>query len=222
VKTWRLWGMAINLQKEIRNKAFSIFRAWTKVASSRFPNIDFTIKDETHLVNDFEEALQKAVKSLAEKRKENKNYDAEFEYGYFIGFIQGNLDSLWVNEYIAKHSPEYRNYMACKAILEFMRFDTLTGTRINKLYEAIMVSGTNLQNVDSKISELKIDKYQLDEVSAGKQYLEKSSPVYTYLENQLSKHIVAFMDKHNVHIMPRLESFFDRNFVTQILIHYEN
>ena len=143
--------------------------------------MDFTIKDETLLVNDFEESLQKAVESLALKEKEIKSIDDDFRFGYFVGTVQGYLDSTWIFEYIAKHSSEYRYYLACKALLEYLRFDTLTGTRVNKLYNAILESETNLQNIQSKITELKIEKYKLDEAASEKQYLEKSSPIYTYL-----------------------------------------
>ena len=51
------------LQK-IKPAAFSFFREWTKAAIKDFPDMDFTIRDESILVTDLSNSIHSALASL--------------------------------------------------------------------------------------------------------------------------------------------------------------
>ena len=53
-----------SLNKIIQSAAFEMFRDWTKIASNAYPDMDFTIIDETKLVIDTQKTIAQAVESL--------------------------------------------------------------------------------------------------------------------------------------------------------------
>jgi hypothetical protein len=208
-------------RKIITGIAFKLFRLWTKGANDYFPDLNFTIVDETKLVDDLEKAILKGIVALQNDDKKEKRKKQGFDYDFLISYLRGNLDTGWTHEYIHKNSELYRNYVACKSILEYLRFDTETGFRINNLYKGIMKNETNLAEISTKIDEKEIEKYELNIASKEKQYFEKQSPVYMYLENQLSKHVVDIMDSVNIDILPTLDSYFDLDFIKELILTYE-
>ncbi|MFW5760621.1 MAG: hypothetical protein ACOCXH_06560 [Cyclobacteriaceae bacterium] len=84
-----------------------------------------------------------------------------------------------------------------------------------------MKNETNLAEISTKIDEKEIEKYELNLASKEKQYFEKQSPVYMYLENQLSIHVVDIMDSVNIDILPTLDSYFDHDFIKELILTYE-
>lgn len=211
-------------RKRIAVIAFNLFRDWTKNAKEFYPDMDFTIIDETKLVEDLERTILLGISELQKEEKLEKRKQPEFDYGFLTGFVQGTLEISWMYEYINKNTESYRNFMACKSILEYLRFDIDTGNRINKLYKGLIKEDTNLSVIDINIDEKHIEKYGLNKASKEKQYFEKDTPVYTYLENQLSIHIVDLMENENrkMELMPGLESYFEPEFVKEIILFYDN
>lgn len=60
--------MTRELQIDIQNKSFQMFRDWTANARKLYPEYDYTIIDETILGNDLSCAIQSAVDSLKKGR----------------------------------------------------------------------------------------------------------------------------------------------------------
>ncbi|MEA3444794.1 MAG: hypothetical protein U9R19_08740, partial [Bacteroidota bacterium] len=87
--------------------AFDLFRKWTKNATLDYPNNDFTIIDETILVNDLKDTLNSSLRCLVEEEKNEKRKILGYDFGFIIGFIQGNLNKHWFNEYIIKRTDLY-------------------------------------------------------------------------------------------------------------------
>ena len=91
----------INDMESINKKiAFDLFRKWTKNAVVDYPNNDFTIIDETNLVNDLKDTLKSSLRSLVKEEKSEKRKILGYDFGFIIGFIQGYLNKYWFNEYI--------------------------------------------------------------------------------------------------------------------------
>ena len=111
--------------------------------------------------------------------------------------------------------------MACKSILQYLRLDSDIGNRINRLYKSMMKNYTNLSDINTTIDEKDIAKYEINKASKEKQYLDMQSPVYMYLENQLRKHVADVMDSINKNIMPNLDSYFEPEFITELILTYE-
>jgi hypothetical protein len=209
-------------RKKLARIAFQLFSIWTKNAVCYYPDVDFTIADETELINDLERAVLDGIKSLRDEEKEIDRGVPGYDYGFLIGFIQGSLSFGWTHEYILKNSDSYRNSMACKAILEYLKFDTKIGARMSRLYKSLLEKDTNLAKVRTDIDKIEVGKYQIDEIDETIQYPEKHSPIYQYLENQLSRHVVAVLDDNNgQEFMPDLDLYFEPGFVRELLLTYE-
>ncbi len=85
-----------------------------------YPHLDFTIIDESLLVQDLLHSVRSAKKSLLSEEKEAKRS----VQGYDEGF---NLQ--WINEYIRKQQQPYKEFIALKALKNYLAFDTLTAIR---------------------------------------------------------------------------------------------
>ena len=59
-----------------------MFRDWTKVVSDRYPNRDFSIIDETELVEDTKETIAAALKSLFSSKYNEEREDPRFVVEY--------------------------------------------------------------------------------------------------------------------------------------------
>ena len=145
-----------------RKIAFNLFREWTKNASTDHPNSDFTIIDETNLINDFRNALQSSIKNLVKEEKADRRKTLGYDFGFIIGFIQGNLNKHWYNEYVLKRTDLYKGFVINKAICEYLKFDNITGIRINALYENLLKEELNLNTFDFSILEKEIKKCEID------------------------------------------------------------
>jgi hypothetical protein len=209
-------------RKKLAKIAFQLFRIWTKNAVRCYPDIDFTIVDETELVNDLEQAVLNGVECLREKERKEDREMPGYDYGFLIGFVRGFLNAGWIHDYILKNSDLYRSSMACKAILEYLKFDIKIGIRMNRLYKSMLEKDINLAKVRTDIDKIEVGKYQIDEIDETIQYPEKHSPIYQYLQNQLSRHVVAVLDDDNEReFMPDLDLYFESGFVRELLLTYE-
>ena len=97
--------------------AFDLFRIWTKNAIVDYPDNDFTIIDETNLVNDLTNALNSSVRKLVKKEKIENRKILGYDFGFVIGFIQGYLNKHWFNEYIIKRTDLYRDIPQCHIVM---------------------------------------------------------------------------------------------------------
>ena len=128
--------MAIN---NIQNISFEIFRAWKENANKAYPNNKIQILDESELISDLEHSINEGIKSLLQEEKKSKRESLDYDYGFLIGFIQGNLNTQWVNEYITKKADTYKELILFKSIYEYLKIDELSLIKINRIYEEMML-----------------------------------------------------------------------------------
>jgi len=139
----------MKFDKIIQQSAFDMFRDWSKVASERYPNMDFTIIDETELVNDTKESVGKALRSLFSSEYDEKRQNQEWCIGFVKGFIEGCLSVKWFHEYYQKQTNNYRNMIAVKSVLEFFKIDSDLKWRLDAIYKEFFKS-CNLDNLEFK------------------------------------------------------------------------
>lgn len=197
--------------------AFDLFREWTKNASFDYPNNDFTIIDETALVNDLISAVEGATVSLVKEEKAVKRNIFGYDYGFIIGYIQGDLNVHWHNEYIVKASDLYKGFAVNKALFEYLKFDSLTEIRINALYKHFLKDGLNLQSVDFDIPLKEEKKYGIDIIEIERNYNSKDNPILTYLENSIQEQVVQTLDSSSSDYLQNLESFFKRKLIEDLI-----
>ena len=139
----------MKLDKIIQQSAFDMFRDWSKVASEMYPNMDFTIIDETELVNDTKESVGKALRRLFSSEYDEKRQDQGWCIGFVKGFIRGSISPKWFHEYYQKQTDNYRNMIAVKSVLEFFKVDSDLKWRLDAIYKEFFKS-CNLDNLEFK------------------------------------------------------------------------
>jgi len=127
--------------------AFEMFRDWTKIAKEKYPAMDFSIVDETELVNDTKESISNALISLFSEEHEEDRESKGWCIGFVKGFIRGNLSVKWFHEYYQKQSDNYRNFIAVKSIIEYFKVDADLSWRLDAIYKEFFKS-TNLENIE--------------------------------------------------------------------------
>ena len=150
--------MKINLITQ--RAAFEMFRDWTKIAKEKYPAMDFSIVDETELVNDTKESISNALISLFSEEHEEDRESKGWCIGFVKGFIRGNLSVKWFHEYYQKQTNNYRNMIAVKSVLEFFKIDSDLKWRLDAIYKEFFKS-CNLDNLEfkTKIDEDFFKKY---------------------------------------------------------------
>jgi hypothetical protein len=156
----------IELNNVIQRSAFEMFRDWTKLALKRYPNMDFTIIDETILVNDTKDCIKKALKSLFSSKYAEERRDRYWSIGFVEGFVKGNLSVGWFYEYYQKQTDNYRNMIAFKSILEYLRIDPDLNWRLDAIYKEFFKS-RNLDQIEflTQIDRDFLGKYSLPTIS---------------------------------------------------------
>ena len=208
-----------NITKRI---AFDLFRIWTKKAIVDYPNNDFTIIDETNLVNDLKNTLSSAVKSLVKEEKTEQRKVLGYDFGFIIGFIQGNLNKHWFNEYMIKRTDLYKGFIINKAIIEYLKSDNLTGIRVKSIYENLLKEELNLNTYDFSISEQEINKYEIDKVKSKNNYDNDSNSVIIYLENRIKEQIVDIVEINEPDYLSKIDYLFKNEYITELIKNYEN
>ena len=147
-----------NSNSIIQRATFDMFRNWTKVAAEKYPDMDFTIKDETELVNDTKDAISKALKSLFLPEKEENRQNTQWCIGYVEGYILGCVSVKWHSNYIFTQTDSYRCMMALQSILEYVKVDSNLSWRLDNIYKELL-KPTNLEQLKNQ-TQIDVDFFQ--------------------------------------------------------------
>jgi hypothetical protein len=127
--------LMMKYDKIIQHASFEMFRDWSKIASDKYPDIDFTIVDETELVNDTKKCIDMALESLFSSEYYEKRHDRDWCIGFVKGYIKGSIGRQWFHEYYQKQTDNYRNMIALKSILEYFKVDSDLSWRLDAIYK---------------------------------------------------------------------------------------
>jgi hypothetical protein len=139
----------IGIKVVTQHAAFNMFRAWTKKAKKRFPEMDFTIKDETCLVKDFKGAVQKAVKSLFEPEYDEVRKVSESSVRFVCAVTEQILSRQWYFDYIQVRGDEYKEVCALNSILAYLEDEEPFSYKMDSLYKENLRK-VNLKNITIK------------------------------------------------------------------------
>jgi hypothetical protein len=181
-----------SFEDNVSKVAFDLFREWTKNAKIQYTEIDFTIKDESVLVKDLRNCIKSGIKSLLESSKYRSGiYLPQWDYGYFLGFIEGNLGKHWNQEYIVKHSEDYKTFAALKVVTNYLDFDKILEIRYDTLLEHFMTEDANIANLKVEVTKKEI------EFSKKIKTIKTSDKgkIRAILDNLMLKYIVKIADK---------------------------
>ena len=208
------------MKKIVRKIAFELFREWTKKALAKYSHNDFTIIDETCLIEDMEESLNNAISSLLKKERAEERTTPGYDYGFVLGFIQGNLNSYWYNEYIVRRTDVYKGYVINKAFFEYLKFNDIERVRITALYEWLLKKGLNLESIDVGIDKKQFTKYGLDDIEPGDISADSNNAVLVYLENRINEQIIEIVEMSDSNFLPDLENYFSEAMIMQMIDEY--
>jgi hypothetical protein len=210
--------MEINIQ----HIAYELFRQWTKNAAFDYPELDFTIIDESALVTDLEDALESALNSLVKTEKEEKRSLPDYDYGFVIGFVQGKINTYWGFEYITKRSKEFKSFMINKALLEYLQLDTLTAIRVKTVYEKMYQDSVNLESLEYELPQKRIEDYNIAQIHDDSFLHEKDNPIIISLKNQVSEQLFNLTKIKIADYLPDIDDFFSYTYVRELIHQKEN
>ena len=151
----------MNSDKIIQRASFEMFRDWTKIASEKYPNMDFTIIDETELFKDAYSSFNDACESLFSSKYDDKRKDKNWCIGFVEGYMKGSISRQWFHEYFQKQTDNYKNMIALKSVLEFSKVDSDLSWRLDALYIQFFKS-INLEQIELRTE---VDNSFLDKLN---------------------------------------------------------
>ena len=178
----------------IQRVAFEMFRDWTKLASKKYPHLDFTIIDETELFNDAKNSFNAAIKSLFSSKYVDERKDKFWCIGFVEGFLKGNLSQKWFHEYYQKQTDNYKNMIALKSVLEFSKVDCDLSWRLDAIYKQFFKS-INLDEIElrTKVDTNFLDKFNLQPTAgAGIVFQLFENLVISFLKNMANENPIRF------------------------------
>jgi len=179
----------MNPDKIIQRASFEMFRDWTKFASKKYPNLDFTIIDETELFKDAKSSFNNACKTLFSSKYDDKRKDKNWCIGFVEGYIKGSISRQWFHEYFQKQSDNYKNMIALKSVLEFSKVDSDLSWRLDVLYKQFFKS-INLEQIELRT---KVDTIFLEELNISP--TTRTGIVFQLFENLVVKYIKEMTDE---------------------------
>lgn len=206
--------------KKTSTIAFQIFRHWTKKASKKYPNYDFVIVDERKLITDLENSIESALKSLTKEEKAQSRAVSGYDYGYFMGFVSSNLNGHWVNEYITKQTSVYKEFNALKAVIIFLKLDTLATIKIQELYKALIAQDNNIDNYMSEIEVKPTSESFINELAS--ELPTENSPIIKALENRQMELLVEIFKIKAPDFMPDLKEYFSEEDVEKAIAQFDS
>ena len=205
--------------ENIRGIAFELFDNWKYRVNQVYPERQIQILDEGQLVIDLNNSIIGALRALMKEEKQTKRENSGYDYGFFLGFVQGNLNVQWVSEYLTKSTEVYKELMMFKAMYEYLKLDDLSLIKINAIYEEFMLSGSNFLFNDVTFEDMKIDKYRINEIlntSKNKMHTER------FLENNIKKRVLKIVEFDKSNYLPELDRYFSRNAFNELIDSFES
>ncbi len=199
------------MNRPTKNKAYSIFSDWVSNAKNNFPTLNYEIRDPAVLESDLEEVVNKAIKALTKEEKTEDRKKSGYDYGYVCGFIKGNLNTLWYNEYIKKQSTIYKMLAAITVLESYLKFDDLLKIRLSNLFTEYYKREVNLDNLPTAI-EIELP-FQLSFLDTDNSY----NPILATLENIKIQMIKNVFDEDVPDFLPGIKKYFSTEEIDRIL-----
>lgn len=176
----------IPIQDKIDKIALTLFKKWRENASKKYGNYNFEIIDEKVIIKNFEEDFKKAILNMLTNDSFLRGtYSYKSYVEHIWGYIQGALNTIWVHEYIAKRTDDYKKFSAIKAIKDYLKLDKVKKYQLNKLYRAYLVLDSNIKETEYTIEEMDLREGELELEKTG-----KHGDIEVILENIVAEFVI--------------------------------
>jgi hypothetical protein len=177
---------------KIKKTASEIFDFCKKHTDKQYPNFYYNF-DVNKIQEQLEDSFSDALRILLEEKKEKRTIPGWSE-GFFFGYLSSKLSLYWYSEYVYPQTKEYKELMFLKAVISYIKFDGVTTSRIEKIYNHLIKNKiNNIENMyenDEKI--ILFEKFKNKKIQNG--YNPKfSDSLVEYLESiLLQTHQIIF------------------------------
>jgi hypothetical protein len=137
-----------------------------------------------------------------------------------MGFVSSNLNAHWVHEYITKQTSVYKEFNALKAVIMFLKLDTLTTIKIQELYKALLAQGNNIDNYMNEIDLKPTSESFINELAS--ELPTETSPIIQSLENRQMELLVEIFKIKIPDFMPDLKVYFSKTDVEKAIQQFES
>lgn len=207
-----------DLKNKIQNTAFQMFRDWTRNAQEVYTELDFTIIDETILVNDLMNSIQSAVKSLKAEDKNNRREMLGYDIGFVQGFIYSNLNEHWVHEYIRKRSDDYKMLITLKSLQLYLDIDEILLIKIDEIYKQMFIQDVNFDNIY-----FKPDKKNFIDFNSNLDIdvnINRDNNISISLQNLIIEKIIKIINKDEGYFLPEVKNYFTEKDITTFILEF--
>lgn len=210
------------MNQEIRNKiqkvAFQMFRDWTKNAKLKHSKLDFTIIDETILVNDLTNCIISAVKTLKKEEKQEKREIPGYDIGFIWGFIYTNLNGRWFHEYIRKRNDDYKMLMTLKALQLYLDIEDIALIKIDEIYRKMFIEDVNFENIYFKPDKKQFKDFGSDiKINTNS---KRENNISISLENLITEKVVKIVSEKDTQFLPETEMYFSEDDVKLLITEF--
>jgi hypothetical protein len=198
--------MKTSLKSKIQLAAYQMFRDWSFYASKIHTEIDFTILDETELVNDLTKSIKSAVNSLKKAEKKEKRTLKGYDISFIYGFVNSNLNIHWIHEYIHKRKDDYITLIMLKAIKIYLNFDENALLKIGNIYKNIYTEDLNFEYIDPKLNYKEIVELGSElKINFDAKF---DNNIIVSLENLITEKVENILREDAVQFLPDTEKYF--------------
>ena len=103
-----------NNTSSIESRVYKIFNDWVMNAKKEYPDLNYQIANVSKFENEFDNVLDNAKQELLNDNVAKRFRNPGFDCGYIDGCIKRDLETLWKNEFIKKHTfvDEYPKFLS--------------------------------------------------------------------------------------------------------------
>lgn len=200
-------------RENISKIAFEMFRDWTRNAKKEFPHLDFSIIDETNFVEDLLHATGKASIAIKNHEKAERRKQMGFDKGYICGFIGGNINVKWYNDYVIKQSKEYKEFLVLKSIKIHLELFELERVKINSIYAHLLFRDLNIYQ-NTSIEHEKLKHFSLEELD-----IVPKDDILIVLNNKINNYINNYLNFKSAEFLDSVEKYFTDDDILAIASH---
>jgi len=201
--------MRKEVKDKIQNVSFQMFRDWTAQAKEEYPDYDFTIIDETILVDDLTNSIQSAVNTLKKEpfasERDVDGYDTKF----ILKFIRSDLNAHWVREYIRKRSNDYKTLLILKSLQLYLEIEDIALIKIDEIYKKMFLYEVNFENIYFKPDKNKFSDFDLNlKIDIN---TDSKNNISISLDNMIIEKIVKLVKEKNTFFLPETKKYFSES-----------
>ena len=202
----------MSLSKEkIEKIAFDMFREWTLNAKKDLPHLDFTIIDERKLVEDVTNTICKSNIAIHNYEKVERRKQLGFDKGYICGFICGNINTKWYNDYVIKQSNQYKEFIVFKSLKIYLELFELERIKINKMYSRLFFEDLNIYQ-DTSVEHTNLQHNNLKELD-----ITPKDEILVVINNQIHHYINEYLNLKTPDFLESVVKYFTEEDIIAII-----